>query len=411
MSDAVSGAVARMLAEHHPGWSLPQAAYTDAEIFDADLERVFAAGWLFAGHACEVAEPGHYVRVTVGRDRVIVVRDGDGALRAHHDVCAHRGSRLATAERGRARAFVCPYHQWTYGLDGRLRSARLMGECFPTASYRLAPVAVREVAGLLFVCLADSPPDFDAFAEAVGPQLAPHGLADARVAVRDTYRVRANWKTLVENNRECYHCRGAHPEFTLSNFDLGTHGDPRTDPRYDTALAEARARWTRNGLDPREVSFPGGSWFRVSRLPLRDGFVTESLDGRPVAPLLGSLADPDAGSLRVVGLPNLWAHANCDYAATTRVTPVDAGTTDVEVCFLVRADAGPVDSDALTAVWRSTSEQDWQLCENNHAGIASRGYRPGPLSPVVEASVRAFIDWYTTTLVGAGLEEEAERAG
>ena len=400
MSDPATADLADLpgLAGHRPGWSLPQAAYTDPAVFAADLERVFYRGWLFAGHTAELREPGEYVRVGVGSESVLVVRDHDGTLRAHHDVCAHRGSRLALDDRGCARAFVCPYHQWTYGLDGRLRSARLMGEGFPREHHRLVPVAVREVAGLVFVCLADDPPDFAGFADALAPQLAPHGLADTRVAARHHYRVRANWKTLVENNRECYHCRGSHPEFSLSNFEHGTHGDVRPDPRYETALAAARERWERQGLAPREVSFPGGSWYRISRLPLREGYVTETLDGQPVAPLLGDLTDPDVGSLRVVGLPNLWAHADCDYAVTTRLTPVDVAATDVEVTFLVRRDAPEVDTDALTAVWRATSEQDWELCENNHAGIASRGYRPGPLSPVVEASVAGFLDWYTDAL-------------
>ena len=381
-----------------PGLSLPRAAYTDPDVFAADIEHVWAAGWLFAGHTCELTRPGDYLTRDVGRDRVIVVRGDDGALHAHHDVCAHRGSRLTSADRGCVRAFVCPYHQWTYRTDGTLRSARLMGEDFPVDAYRLAPVAVREIEGLVFVCLAQDPPEIDAFAAVLGPQLAPHRLADTRVASRLQYRVAANWKTLVENNRECYHCRGSHPEFTLSNFDLGVNGDVRSNPRYEAAMAEARSRWARRGLPADEVSFPGGAWFRVARLPLRDGFVTESLDGRPVAPFLGNLTEADAGSLRVVGLPDLWAHANCDYAVTTRLSPVDAGTTDVEVCFLVRADAGEVDLDALTAVWRATSEQDWELCENNYAGIASRGYRPGPLSPVVEASVERFLAWYETAL-------------
>ncbi|MBP2367864.1 aromatic ring-hydroxylating oxygenase subunit alpha [Pseudonocardia parietis] len=381
-----------------PGRSLPQAAYTDPAVFAADLEHVWAAGWLFAGHTCELTRPGDYLAREVGRDRVLVVRGEDGALHAHHDVCAHRGSRLTSADRGNVRAFVCPYHQWVYGTDGALRSARLMGTDFPVGAYRLAPVAVREIEGLVFVCLAHEPPDIDGFAAALAPQLAPHHLADTRVASRLHYRVAANWKTLVENNRECYHCRGSHPEFTLSNFDLGVHGDVRTDPRYAAAVAEARSRWARRGLPGDEVSFPGGAWYRIARLPLRDGFVTESLDGRPVAPFLGELTEADAGSLRVVCLPDMWAHANCDYAVTTRLSPVDAGTTDVEVCFLVRADAGEIDEDALTAVWRATSEQDWALCENNYAGIASRGYRPGPLSPVVEASVDGFLSWYETAL-------------
>ncbi|ANY09038.1 aromatic ring-hydroxylating oxygenase subunit alpha [Pseudonocardia sp. HH130630-07] len=381
-----------------PGRSLPQAAYTDPAVFAADLEHVWATGWLFAGHSCELAGPGEYLTREIGRDRVIVVRGTDDALHAHHDVCAHRGSRLTTADRGCVRAFVCPYHQWVYDVDGRLRSARLMGPGFATGDHGLAPVAVREIAGLVFVSLAPDPPDVDRLAAALAPQLAPHRLDDARVETRLRYRVAANWKTLVENNRECYHCRGSHPEFTLSNFEVGVNGDVRTDPRFDAALHRARDRWAHRGLPAEDVSFPGGAWFRVARLPLRDGFVTESLDGRPVAPLLGELGEADAGSLRVIGLPDFWAHANCDYAVTTRLTPVDTGTTDVEVCFLVRSDAGPVDVDALTAVWRATSEQDWELCEQNYAGIASRGYRPGPLSPVVESSVEAFLTWYTTAL-------------
>ncbi|GAA4940287.1 Rieske 2Fe-2S family protein [Actinomycetospora succinea] len=385
------------LPTRSPGWSLPQAAYTDAGVFAADLDRVFAEHWLFAGHTAELDAPGRYLTVDVGRDRVIVVRGEGGALHAHHDVCAHRGSRVAPEQRGQVKAFVCPYHQWVYALDGSLRSARLMGECFATSAYRLAPVAVRETAGLVFVCLADEPPDFEPFAAALEPRLGPHGLADARIAVRENYRVAANWKTLVENNRECYHCAGSHPEFSLSNFDVGINGDVRTNPRYERALADARAHWTAQGLPGEDVNFPDGAPYRVARLPLRDGFLSETLDGRPLAPPMGTLSDPDVGSLRVISLPNLWAHANADYAVTTRLTPVDAGTTDVELCFLVARDA-VVDEDALAAVWRATSEQDWELCEKNYAGIASRGYRPGPLSPVVEASVELFLDWYSTAL-------------
>lgn len=380
-------------------YTLPQAAYTDPDVFAADLEHVFARHWTFAGHSCELG-PGNWFRIALGRDQVIVVRDLDGTLRAHHDVCAHRGSRVTTAERGTAKAFVCPYHQWVYGLDGCLRSARLMGDQFPTAGVRLTPVAVREAAGLVFVCPAATPdeaPEFDGFAAAAARHLGPHGFEHARVVARDHYRVAANWKTLVENNRECYHCRGSHPEFSLSNFEHGTHGDVRPNPRYDAALARARDRWQARGLATDEVSFPGGSWYRFTRLPLREGFTTETLDGRLVAPLMGTLPDSDVGSLRVVGLPNLWAHANADYAMTTRLTPVDAGTTDVQVCFLVdaRAELDDGDVDALAAVWRATSEQDWALCEATYAGVASRGYRPGPLSPVVEASVASFLDWYT----------------
>lgn len=391
----------RILPTRTPGWSLPAAYYLSPEVLAQELRTVFTTGWLFAGHSCEVAEPGDYLVFGLGAESVIVVRDEDGVLQAHHDVCRHRGSRLSTAERGCAKVFVCPYHQWVYGLDGRLKAARLMGVGFDTDGYRLSAVPVREVAGLVFLSLAaDEPPDFDAAAAAMGAQLAPHGLDRARIIARHTYRVRANWKTLVENNRECYHCRGSHPEFLLSNFELGTHGDPRRPASYDQTLADSYAQWTADGLCPADVSFPDDSWYRVSRLPLRDGWQTESLSGRPVAPPMGRLAGTEPGSLRLIGLPTMWAHADYDYAATTRLTPVDVGTTDVQVCFLVDREAADeqVDLPRLVEVWQATSEQDWQLCEANYAGIASAGYRPGPFSPVVENSVEQFVEWYLRLL-------------
>jgi Rieske 2Fe-2S family protein len=302
---------------------------------------------------------------------------------------------------------VCPYHQWAYKLDGCLANARLMGEGFDAESYRLRSAAVRELAGLVFVCLRPgaSTPDFDSFFEGIDPQLRPHGLERAKVAVRHSYRVRANWKTLVENNRECYHCRVSHPEFCMSNYDLGLPGDTRSDAGFDETLGREYERWRDLGLGPEEISFPGGSPFRVSRLPLKEGFLTESLDGGLVAPLMGDLTDPRTGSLRVITLPNFWAHANCDYAMTTRLLPAGPNLTDVEVCFLLKEDAVEgVDYDpkSVAAVWKATCEQDWELCENNFAGIRSVAYEPGPFSPVTESSVESFVRWYLGQLEDEG---------
>jgi glycine betaine monooxygenase A len=382
-----------------PGDTLPAAYYLDPDVFAAELATVFAAGWLFAGHSCELTGTGDYLLFELGNESVIVVRDEKGVLRGHHNVCRHRGSRICDSPRGSARVFVCPYHQWTYGLDGRLRAARLMGDGFAKDGHGLAAAGVREVAGLVFVSLADEPPEFEPAAAAIGAQLGPHRLDRARIVHRASYRVHANWKTLVENNRECYHCHANHPEFLESNFEFGTHGDPRRNDRYATALSQSYERWTADGLAPDDVSFPGGEWFRVARLPLRDGFRTESIDGAPVAPPMGAVG-PDPGSLRLIGLPTMWAHANLDYAMTTRLTPIDPATTDVEVCFLADADArdDEIELARLTEVWTATSEQDWALCEANYAGIRSRAYRPGPLSPVVEASVGHFVDWYLERL-------------
>lgn len=397
-----------------PGKSLPGEFYTDEEMFEEDLRRVFHTNWLFAGAAAEIPEPGDYYTLPVGEESLIVIRDREGRIHAHFDVCRHRGSRISTCEAGRTRALICPYHQWVYALDGSLSNARLMGESFDRERYRLRSAAVREVEGLVFVSLEpESAPEFELFAAALSPQLAPHGLGGAKVAVRHRYEVAANWKVLVENNRECYHCRVSHPEFCASNYDLGLPGDPRADREYEETLRHGYARWREMGLAPADVSFPGGAPYRVSRLPLKDGYHTESLDGSLTAPLMGDLSSPEVGSLRLIALPNLWAHANCDYAMTTRLLPLGPQRTRVDVTFLVRKDAvagEDYDPECVASVWKATSEEDWELCENNQAGIRSRAYEPGPLSPVTEHSVEQFAGWYLGELRRNGPESGGSAA-
>ena len=349
-----------------PGRSLAQEFYLDEAIFEEDLRRVFHANWLFAGHSCEIPEAGDYITFDLGEESLLILRDKSGRARAHFNVCRHRGSKISTEPRGHAKALVCPYHQWVYALDGSLTSARLMGDSFDKEQYQLRSADIREVAGLIFVCLSldESTPDFGPMFDAIEPQLKAHGLEKAKIAVSHHYEVRANWKTLIENNRECYHCRVSHPEFCMSNYDLGLPGDTRSDTGYDSLLESEYERWRGLGLSPREVSFPNGQPYRIARLPLKEGFITESLDGSRVAPLMGGLTDPNVGSLRIITLPNLWAHANCDYAMTTRLAPVGAGMTRVEVSFLVQEDAiegKDYDPQEVAHVWKATSEQDWEL--------------------------------------------------
>ncbi|MEP6695440.1 MAG: aromatic ring-hydroxylating dioxygenase subunit alpha [Pseudonocardiales bacterium] len=392
---------AALLGARRPGYSLPRDFYVADDVFALDLERVFRANWLFVAAAAELPLPGDILTWSIGTESVLLMRDLDGSLSAHHNVCRHRGCRLRPDGPAAARAVVCPYHQWCYGLDGALRAAPHMGPGFDVAGLALRPVHLRDLGGLLFVCFADEPPPFGQADAVVRPQLRLHEVERTRVAARQHYRVQANWKLLVENNRECYHCRANHPEFCLSNFDVGAAGDVRRSTAFDAALGERWSQWVDHGLAPRESNFEDGGFFRVARLPLRPGYVTESLTGRLIAPVLGRLPSTDVGSLRLITLPNSWTHVNADYAVTTRLTPDAADCTDVDVVFLVREDAVEgLDYDVadLTAVWRVTSEQDWSLCEQSEAGIRSTGYVPGPLSPVTEGSVAAFHEWYLRAL-------------
>lgn len=385
------------VADVRPGWTLPQRCYTDPAFYEAEFPAVWGRGWLFAGLCAELPEPGDTLTWSPGTESVILVRGGDGTIRAFHNVCRHRGCRIQSDGSVRVNGFVCPYHQWTYSRDGRLRSAWGTGDRLPADELSLNPLPVRDLGGLLFVSFDPDPPSLSTAAEAIVPQLAQHRIEDTEVAHRARYSVRANWKVLVENNRECYHCRGNHPEFCLSNYELGTAGDLRTNPEYERVTREQEARWAALGLSPRQVSFPDGDFFRVARLPLRPGFVTESMSGRRVAPRLGILPTDDVGSVRLIFLPGAWLHVNCDYVMTTRLRPVSVHETEVDICHFVRRGAEPgrdYDLAELTRVWTATSEQDWKLCEANYAGIRSLGYRPGPLSEITEGAVEQFYHWY-----------------
>ena len=394
----MSEAVGSLLTQRRPGWSLPGAAYTDDEVFAAELRAVFGRTWLLLG-ASAALPVGAVQTWTVGDESVLVARTPDG-LRAHANVCAHRGSRLVDTDGvAPARRIVCPYHSWAYDLDGALTGAPLMGPGFRPAEHRLAPVAVGEFAGLVFVGLDPSPADLTAMEHDVAPHLAPYDLGSARVAAQHTYRVRANRKTIVENNRECYHCRANHPEFCLTNYEYGTAGDPRSTPAYERAVREQTAAWVRQGLPVHTVDFPDGRPHRVARLPLKPGPGTPTLTRGRCGARGGAVREPRR-PVRVICLPTMWMHANCDYAMLTRVTPVDVAATDVEVTYLVAAD-GDYDLDAVTAVWSATSEQDWELSERNHLGQRSRAYRPGPLSPITETSVGTFHDWYAARMAAA----------
>src|SRR5437763_3234413 len=185
-----------------PGWSLPREFHSDEEIYRADLDAVWRRGWLFAGHSCEIPEPGDYFTLQMDTDSLIVVRGEDGAIHGLYNVCRHRGSVVCTEPAGHASRLVCPYHQWAYGLDGRLLACRGMPGDLDKSKLGLHRVHAREVEGLIFLSLAKEPPPFEHAPETFAPILKPQGFRRAKVARVVDYLVKANWKLVWENNRE-----------------------------------------------------------------------------------------------------------------------------------------------------------------------------------------------------------------
>lgn len=388
------------------GWSLPGSFYRDASIYQRDLESIWRKDWLFAAHTCELPKTGDYVTLEVGEDSIVVVRAEDGSIHAMHNVCRHRGSLICTDSCGHATRLVCPYHQWAYGLDGQLLGWRGMQEELKKEDFGLLKVHAREVEGLIYINLNSNPSSFEPAHETLSPLLRPQGFARAKVAKRVDYLVSANWKLVWENNRECYHCNVNHPQYIRANYDHYNADD--TSPRIREAMqavAERTAQtWEAAGIPTHAqtgmTTFPDverNIWFSANRTPLVDGWVSETMDGRPVAPLMGDYSDADVGTLRMRTLPNFWNHSSCDHGVSTRLLPAGPEKTAIRVWWLVREDAvegRDYELSALMPFWQLTSEQDWLICERQQRGVNSSAYRPGPYSSYKEYNVEGFMKWY-----------------
>jgi Rieske 2Fe-2S family protein len=205
--------IAALIAAQKPGYALDQRFYTDPAIYELELEKVIARNWILAGHVSELAEVGDFKVLKVARESVIIVRGGDGAIKALANVCRHRGSLVCLERRGNSRKFACPYHGWTYDTDGRLIAARSMPDGFDKSAYSLKPVSYGEIHGLMFICLCDEPPSLESAIRDLEEPMALFDFPNLKVAANKTYDIPANWKLCIENYQECYHCATAHPDY------------------------------------------------------------------------------------------------------------------------------------------------------------------------------------------------------
>lgn len=403
------------LSRKKPGHGLPRELYHDAVVYRTEMDFVWRAGWLFAGHSCQIRRPGEYFLYDVDGDSLIIVRGNDGLVRAFYNVCRHRGSILCEAQTGTLKRFICPYHQWTYELDGRLVLWRGMQEGLDKTKLGLHPAHAREVEGQIFVSLAAEPPDFDPAYQTIAAAARPQGLGRAKIAKQMDFDVAANWKLVWENNRECYHCNVNHPQYTKANFDHYNADDTieRVAVQLATVTARSEAKWAEQGLaitrhETGMTEFPDPEhniWWSANRTPLVDGFVTESLDGRQVAPLMGDYTEAaDVGTLRIRMLPNYWNHGSCDHSVAVRLTPKGLYNTQIQMTWLVdeKAEEGrDYDLEKLLPFWLYTAEQDWGICVNQQRGVNSTAYTPGPLSTYKEYNLDRFLRWYMNQMHAA----------
>ncbi len=381
-----------MLQSRRAGYALPQALYTSDEAFRFDLTAIFGHAWVLAGLECELPEPGAALAFTVGQSPIVIVRDRLGEIRGFHNSCRHRGAMVCPTGRSQRPVLVCPYHQWTYDLTGRLVSARRMQQSFDKAEHGLMPIHVRNVAGVLYVSLANSPPPFDAFAAGLSPLLAPHDLPRAKLAHEAVFLEKGNWKLVMENARECYHCSARHPDLALTfPTEVRAHFEGDEDGR----VARFEARMQAAGLP---IGPTMGDWWQAVRFPLNDGVVSMTMDGKhAVQRLMAKHEAGDIGSVRFAAEPNSFCHALADHVFVFTAEPVSPQETLVTTRWYVHEEAVEgVDYhlDTLVALWLTTNRQDIELVENNQRGVNSTRYVPGPYSQEAEALVERFTSWY-----------------
>lgn len=381
-----------LLASRRPGHSLPQALYNDPAMVEFDLHAVYFRSWLLAGFTCELPEPGCTSSIKVGPWPVLLVRARDGVIRAFHNSCRHRGAVLCKEGLAKSPRLVCPYHRWTYNLDGALMSAPRMPEDFDATTHGLKPIACEVMAGVIYICMADTPPSFDTFRAEFTPLIAPHDIENAKVVHTEVLTEYANWKLVLENGRECYHCRTGHPELARSfPVDFGAYfdyGEAEFAKKFELRMAEF-------GLPTGPV---GEDWWQAIRFPLNPGMASLTMDGQPASKVpMCRIGDGAIGSLRWALEPNMFAHATGDMVFMFSAMPVGPRETVVTAKWLVHKDAVEgVDYDLSTInePWHTTNLQDKALAENNQDGVDSPGYTPGPYSPDAEVLVLRFVDWY-----------------
>ena len=354
--------LAAALAPFGQSRMLPRAAYVDPAVFEWEQANIFS-GWTCVGHASELVGVGAQRAVGSGPNSVLLVRGDDpdsenGGVRAFANTCRHRGHELlACGESAKRRGIICPYHSWSYRLDGTLRNAPGFSDAegFAPEAFGLTPLRLTNWHGWLFVDSSGSDVEFSAHVAEMEDVISPYRPEELTVVARHSYELATNWKVIVENYQECYHCSAIHPE--LSRISPPTSGEN---------LATNGA-WI-------------GGW-----MSMIDEAETMSLTGASGGAAIKGLSEHQLRTVMyVVGYPNLLVSLHPDYVMTHLMTPLGVDRTHVECAWAFPSEvASQPDFDPSYAVdfWDLTNRQDWAACESVQRGLSSPHARPGPLAP------------------------------
>lgn len=354
--------------------TLERSAYLDPSVFASDIARIFQNQWICAGLSNDLPDPGTYRLRSVGNESLILLRDQDGHFRGHFNVCRHRGTRLCQTPQGKlGHTLQCPYHAWTYALDGRLVGVPDEHEmvAFCRDQHALHSFACQEWQGMLWINLASSPVPFQKHIAPLVDKFSPWQISQLSTAKSIHYDVHANWKLIAENYSECYHCAPVHPR--LSHLSPPKSG----------------------GNDLISGPFLGGF------MDLAVDVQSLSVDGRSCGFPVGSIAPDDQRRVYYYLLfPNTFLSLHQDYVMLHTLWPQSPERTIVECSWLFHPSSltpGPYDPEKGIQLWDQTNREDWYICEQTQLGVSSSRYTPGPYSNR-ESMAAAFDRQYLSVL-------------
>jgi Rieske 2Fe-2S family protein len=372
------------LTEHAEG--LPADSYFDPRQYERELQRIWYRNWVYVGRSSDVARARAFRTFELGDQRILLVRDDQGALQGFHNTCRHRGAALCRESEGvlRIGSIICPYHAWVYTLQGDLlrTSSKAHASGFDMADFPLYKISVNEWNGFIFVALTEHPPAFEKIFDLPLNRLDAWPLAELVVGHVLQKTIRSNWKIFWENYNECLHCPGVHPKLS------------QLVPIYGRGLLEERddPEW-RAHADDADPKFKGG---------LRNGAATWSLDGKTTGDSFPGLSDADrkAGHIYMTGLPSVFLVGHVDYVRVVRLLPLGPEQTGlrVEYLFSPQTLADPqVDLRNVVDFTDLVMTEDAQVCELNQQGLRAGPHVRGVVMPE-EYAVRQFHEWLRAEL-------------
>ncbi len=393
--------IKELLNNQQEDWSLDQKFYKDTSIFDLEKHNIFYNSWIFIGHESQIPNKGDFFVYKLLDEEIIVLRNKENKVKAFFNVCRHRGSRVCLEEKGNTSRFSCPYHSWTYNLDGKLLAAKSLREGIDKSKLGLHPCNIESASGMLLINLSDNPQSLKNLQSDLKEPFEMFGFKDLKVAAHKNYPIASNWKLAVENYQECYHCAPAHPEYSLSH-SLKIEDEPGFDEAQEKMMNNLESC----GLKDIEVNKdfsnkdPDQEQYAYSRYALFDGYMTGSKDGKPLAPLLGNIKEFNQGCSDFNIGPVSYFLAYCDHIVGYIFTPTSQDQCQCDIYWLVNKDAEEnkdYDKEKLMWLWDVTTYADETIIVNNQKGVNSIKYQSGPYTDK-EQSTRRFIKWYLSEL-------------